>query len=134
MAQPPITRRINREDLPGAPSWVDIIIVAINQFFDTCRAALTRQLTFDENFDSQRKTVQIIAGATVTANKFRFAITMTRKPTELIVTKVNLIANTYQPLAAAPWADWHLESGEVVVDSFHGLTSGQKYDITVRIF
>ena len=134
MAQPPITRRVNREDIPAAPAWIDLILVAINQFFDTCRQALTRQLTFDENFDSQKKTVRIVAGAAVTNNKFRFAITMTRKPTELIVTKVDRIANTYQPLASAPWADWHLESGDVVIDSFHGLTSGQTYDITVRIF
>lgn len=134
MAQPPIARRVNREDIPSAPSWVDIILVSLNQLFDTTRAALTRQLTFDENHDSQKKTIRIVAGAAVTDNTFRFAITMTRKPTELIVVKVDRIANTYQPLAAAPWADWHLESGEVVVDSFHGLTSGQTYDITVRIF
>ena len=134
MAQPPITRRVNREDLPGAPQWVDIIIVAINQFFDTCRHALTRQLTFDENMDTQKKSTRITAGALVTDNKFRFAITMSGKPTEMIVTKVTRIASTYLPLAAAPWPEWYLDANEVVVFAFHGLTSGQTYDITVRIF
>lgn len=134
MAQPPITRRVNREDIPAAPPWIDVILVALNQFFDTCRQALTRQLTFDDNFDSQPKTIRIVAGATAADNKFRFAITMSRRPRELIIVRVENVTTTYAPLTSAPWADWHLESNEVVVDSFLGLTSGQSYDITVRIF
>jgi len=134
MAQPPITRRVNREDIPAAPPWIDIILVALNQFFDTTKAALTKALTFDENMDSQKKTLTIVAGAAAINNTFRFSITMTRRPTELIITRVERVAASYVPLTSAAWADWHLEQNELVVDSFHGLTAGETYNVTVRIF
>lgn len=134
MAQPPIFRRIVREDLPDAPDWVDIFIVSLNQFFDSVRLALSRNLTFAQNHDMQTKTFQITAGAAATDNTYDFAISMKKKVEGLILGKVEQVANNYAPLTSVPWINWHQESTSLIIDSILGLTNGVTYNITVTLY
>lgn len=51
MAKLPIQRRIMREDLKDAPSWIERLIGFINPFFEDIYYAMNKQITFRENID-----------------------------------------------------------------------------------
>lgn len=130
MAYPPTFKRIMREDIPGAPEWIDPFILSLNQFFESTYRALNKALTLSENSNSQIKTITFTAGATPTANAQRFALTMTVKPKSLHIGYIRQVENTYTPLTSVPFPNWHQESGEIVIDSILGLTSGKTYEVT----
>lgn len=133
MAKAPIFRRVVREDIPDAPDWIDIIITSMNQFFDTVRLALTRNLTFRENINSQIQDFTIVAGASPTDNTYEFALTMTKKVEGLILMQIAQESTNYTPLTSVPYLNWHLESTDIVIDSILGLTSGETYNIKVLL-
>lgn len=49
MAKLPVFKRIQREDFPDAPAWVDRLLYPLNKFFEGVYAALNQNLTFTEN-------------------------------------------------------------------------------------
>ena len=134
MAKPPIFRRIIREDLPDAPEWVDIFIYSLNQFFDTVRQAMSRNLTFADNNDMQTQKFRLVAGATAADNTYDFALNMKKKVEGIILGKVEQVSTSYTPLTSVPWINWHQESTKLVIDSILGLTSGASYDFTITLY
>lgn len=59
MAAPPPKKAMTREDVPGAPEWVDRLMAPLNAFMTPVGAALARGLTFRENFAGEVKTVEV---------------------------------------------------------------------------
>ncbi len=53
MAKLPEQRRILKEDLQDAPSWIDKLISPINSFFEDLYFALNKNITFRENIAAQ---------------------------------------------------------------------------------
>jgi len=134
MAKPPIFRRIIREDLPDAPDWVDIFIYSLNQFFDTVRLAMSRNLTFSENNDMQTQRFRLVAGAAATDNTYNFALNMKKKVDGIILGRIEQVSTSYAPLTSVPWINWHQESSKLVIDSILGLTTGVSYDFTITLY
>lgn len=59
MAPPPPKKTVTREDAPGAPEWVERLVAPINAFMMPTAAALSRGLTYRENFAGEVKTVEV---------------------------------------------------------------------------
>jgi hypothetical protein len=57
MASLPPIKRISKEDIPEAPSWVEKIIYPVNLFFDSVYRALNGSLTMPENIVGQIKEI-----------------------------------------------------------------------------
>jgi hypothetical protein len=57
MAFLPPVKRISKEDLPEAPSWVEKLIYPVNLFFDSVYRALNGRLTVPDNISGQIKEI-----------------------------------------------------------------------------
>lgn len=134
MASLPPYRRIGLEDIKGAPSWVEGFIAILNNFMETVYGALNRNLTFAENFRAEYKTFNLTAGATADLNKFRFTTSLKLKPTGVLPLSVTELGGNYVVLAN-PFSipSWRWESGQIVIESITGLTSGEQYAVSVLV-
>lgn len=65
MSLPPKAQRQTREDLPGAPEWVEKLLGAQNPFQEATGKALDKSLTFAQNIQSQQWTVDVVAPSPV---------------------------------------------------------------------
>lgn len=61
MALPPKNTQVNREDLGDAPKWVEKLLETLNPLARSSSAALTRGLTFKENFLAEVKDITFVA-------------------------------------------------------------------------
>lgn len=127
MAALPDVKRISREDIPGAPDWIDRLLEPLNRFLDTVYGALNRGLTFRENFLSQTQNVQIVAGASASTCTASFILTMKAKP--FIVFLVAVPSGTLGD-AFSPLFTWNFDGTNINITSISGLTSGVTYNLT----
>lgn len=134
MAQLPVIKRISREDVPGAPGWIDRLLYSINLFFDAVYYALSKNITLEENIKSQIHKFSLEAGAMSTDNTYQFANELKRKPTMLFVGDVKQRAGEFVPIAAAVFVDWEFDQNVIYVRSITGLLAGETYDFVLLLF
>lgn len=129
MARLPAIKRLTTEDFKDQTSWIGKLLAPLNDFMSSVAGALNRGLTFTDNFAAQVKELEF----TVDANTYplKFLCTLSTKPVGLWIVKAEHAANTPSTLTTAVWADWSYVNGQVLINSFSGLTPGQKYRICV---
>jgi len=133
MAGVPSIRRILREDLREAPSWIEKLISPLNMFMDSVYTALNKNLTFGENIKGQIKSFTIEAGAASTDNVFEFPATISGPQGVILLAAVQQ-GTTYTPLITSPQiSSWSYSDNTVYIDSIAGLTAGEKYNIKVLV-
>lgn len=133
MAGLPSVRRILKEDLKEAPSWIDRLLLPLNMFLDSVYSALNKNLTFGDNVKGQFKSFTVKAGVAATDNIYEFACSISN-PQGVILLSVVQQSNTYTPLTSAPQiASWSYSDGMIYIDSITGLTNGEKYLIKVLV-
>lgn len=127
MATLPDVKRISREDIPGAPDWIDRLLEPLNRFLDTVYGGLNRGLTFRENFLSQTQSFQIVAGASAASCTASFILTMKAKPflIFLVATPSGTLGDT-----ASPAFTWNYDGTNINITSISGLTNGVTYNLT----
>ncbi len=59
MSAAPSPTRLTREDLPGAPEWVERLLLAVNPFMEATADGLTNALTFGDNHAAQVTTIDV---------------------------------------------------------------------------
>lgn len=134
MAKLPSIRRLMKEDFQDAPSWLDTLMVTLNQFMENVYGALNRSLTFVDNVRAQKKTFRITAGAAASDNTYEFALENSWRPEGLSLWKVTQIGGAYTPITSAVFLSWRIgESNNIVVDAITGLTNGVTYEFTVLV-
>lgn len=62
MAKISVINKILKSDVPDAPSWSDVLISTLNQFFDVAIIALKGRLTFTDNFLCDYKELTFTSG------------------------------------------------------------------------
>lgn len=135
MSSLPPYRRIGLEDIKGAPSWVEGMISILNNFMETVYGALNRNLSFGENFRAEFKSIVITAGATADLNKFTFTTALKLKPSGVLPMSATELGGNYVVLTnALSIPSWRWESGQIIIESISGLTSGEQYQVTVLVF
>jgi len=140
MARLPNQRRINREDVKNAPSWIDNLITPINSFMESMYSAVNKNLTFQENFISQIRTITFTTSATYTASGTWVPVTFpsglrgTRAQGVLVLQALNTTADNFTPLKKAVTCDW-LDNGETITLYFvSGLADSTSYTVRVLVF
>lgn len=146
MAQPtnntPDFRRINRQDLPGSPSWVDNLLSPINLFFEQTYALLDGELNFYNITGSQASATFTTPanyndGENTNFNAFSFPITFTGASSVLVGT-IDITSNG-QKLGVKPvtipvggWAEQN--AGKITIGYITGLQPNTSYNVTFLCF
>lgn len=131
MLLPPINP-ISREQLPGAPSWIDPLIYNFNQLVISLVSGLNYNLSL-YNEDIEEKTFMITAGASASDNTFTFIPRKNNPPRSLVITKITRSDGVNQVFTAAPYASWNTSNSGLVVSGITGLTDGIRYTITILV-
>lgn len=133
MAAPLSISRLSREEFKDAPGWIDRLLGWLNQLLEQLAFALNRQLTFEQNIQSQTKEFSLVAGAAAVNNTLSFACTMKVAPRMLLKGRVSLRSGNYTPIGAAVDIEWRFDAGQVIITSITGLTAGLTYDFVVLL-
>lgn len=131
-ALPPVNR-ISREDIKGAPAWVDRMIHILNDFMQGVYSALNKNLSIGDNVIGEFKDFELKAGANADDNTFTF-ITKVANPKGVVVIAATQDAASYTPITSAVWCSWRLGNGQIIIDAITGLTNGATYKIRVRVY
>lgn len=139
MAQALPTNRISIEDFRDCPKdfrpTLEKLVFILNGFLTAVYDALSGNLTIPDNVAGMYKTFEITGGAAAANNAFTFAHTLKTKPQGCYVVRAEKISGTTVPITAAVWASWHVGVGtkQIEIDAITGLTTGDKYSITVKV-
>ncbi len=132
MKLPPI-RKILREDLQDAPSWVTSIIDPINTFMDGIYLILNNNVTFADNITSFVRQVPLVTTSSYpTMAPFSFPNPLKVKVMGIL--SVNCyITNNYVPDTVTSVA-WTEVNGQITITQILGLQVSTSYTITLLIF
>ena len=131
MSEKPTINVIPKENVPGAPSWVNNLLYPINLFIQGVNQGWT-SFNYSQNFDAEEKSVQIYGSSTPTNNTFNFVLKKAQKPKEVRIRQIyqsdNLgdIFNT--PLT------YTYNNGVLTVTSIPDLSDGVLYTISVLVY
>lgn len=129
MANLPRLRRFTLEDYPTQREWIAKLFDPLNQLVDTVFDALNKGLTFRENMRAVVKDLDFTESTGVYPILFPWDL-RGAGPTGLIIARV--ISDTAPTTTVG--ADWTFDGTSVVINSFFGLTTGEKYKIKVIAF
>lgn len=134
MAQIPTQTKLLVEDVPDDDrDWMSKLIIPINQFISSTIAALTKDLTFEENIRSQTKEIVFVNNAS--SFPLKFLLTLKSRPSS--VQKLNIVDISETPAALNDAIDipsWTItQAQEISIPVVTGLVSGKKYKLTVRV-
>ena len=114
----PSFKRIQREDVADAPSWILRMIVPINNFFQNVYSILTKNVTFEDNIRSESYDL-VINGSDSTA--------------EIVLNGVLLTQITPAPLAGAT-ITWQQVGNELQILNITGLDPAEQYNLRILTF
>lgn len=142
MAQIPDIRRIQRQDMPGSPNWVDPLISPLNLFMEQTVAALSGNLNV-QNIAMSLSNVTFSTpsnysdGANNNFNAFTFAIPF-NGASAVIVGSIDINSNNYsfsnKPVVL-PVGGWRETSpGKITINYLTGLTASTSYKAIFLVF
>jgi hypothetical protein len=109
--KPPILERIREEDITDAPDWFKKkVLVTLNRFMETVVQVLTKNVNFDDNFDSQTYTDTINSAALTSGYKFKVSIK--GKPKGLQILKIVKTTENWTNFSVAPFPLWEYVDNE----------------------
>ncbi len=136
MAKLPIIKRISKEDLKEAPSWLDKVLYPLNLFMESVYTALNKGLTFQDNFASQIKDVEFTTPTNyVSAQNFN-KVTFVHSLKTMAIGISILSIHEKQSSAVIKNAvslDWRDINGTININFVTGLEDNKKYIIRLLI-
>lgn len=129
-------RRITTEDLADAPkgNWKEKLLYALNLFFQQVYSLLNGNLTPEVNMICQTQSFQIVGSATTADNTYSFATKYSYFPLGYDLLSVQPIDNSTPIFTAAPYVSWTYINSTFQVLGISGLTTGVRYQITIRVW
>jgi hypothetical protein len=130
MAKIPVIQELQRTDFPDAPNWISKLLYPLQLFMTSVIAALTNQLTYQDNFSVTINNLSFTGAATADKNTFTFLWPYTRQPVSLTM-HVICADGTTPPIYPVP--SWILVNGTISINGIQGLTSGVQYNIVTVV-
>jgi hypothetical protein len=142
----PEFRRILKEDLNGAPDWVDGIITPVNLFFEQLYDLLNANLTVGANVNGMVYSGQFATpssysdGANTNFSTFSFNYTGAISPQSVLVGSIALVSSQYVTMVKPVHIDWSISTNSnssqpvITVNYITGLSAGNKYNIILLCF
>ncbi len=125
MAPPPRIKGIARESIPGAPAWVDNLLLMLNEFFSQVGAALTRRLTRKENLLASGKTGIRFTTPAAGIEPVPVAWDTVSRPEHVQVTKLEQANGT--DIDDVWSCTWKVNQKGQILLRFQGLTASTEY-------
>lgn len=131
----PFTKKILKEDLKGAPSWVNSIVEPLNSFMESVYQLLNKNVTFTENFFSFVKEITYITPSTYPTgvDNIQFINALKSKATGVIVAQA-YEKSTYIAAPGPVYAPWVEDNSNIIISTITGLEASKTYLIRLIVF
>lgn len=132
----PTQKKILKEDLKGAPGYVDGIIGPVNSFMESTYQALNKNITLQENIASFIKEISYNTDAAYPGTPHeivQFQNTLKTKAIGVMVMQV-YEKSTYTPALGAVYVPWVEDNGSINIYSITGLEPSKQYLVRLLIF
>jgi len=141
MANLPSVRRITREDLRGAPEWVNNLLLPLNSFMESVYSALDQNLTLGDNVSAavtsiSFKTRSDYGTASPLTDGFEMqtlANPLRYRPKAVAIGGV-VEKEKFSILTDPVYLHWEYLNGQIRIKYVAGLQPSKKYDINLLIF
>ena len=144
MARLPILKRLQREDFPDAPEWMDKMMYVLNTFMEGSYNAMNRSLTIADNLQGELKeftftTKAAYNGTAANWTALSWNRTIKAKPRACLlgqIAQLSVAGSTapipkYTPIEGDVCIDWAEANGVVTIGLVRGLAASTKYWMTV---
>jgi len=130
----PTTRKVLREDVKGAPSWIIPLIDALNSFMDSVYGAMNKNITFGDNIGCQVKELTYRTPTTYPTgvDPVEFTSTLKFRSSGLWVTQV-VERQNYLPPPGPVYIPWVEDSGIIRIGTITGLEADKVYTIRLLL-
>jgi hypothetical protein len=131
----PTQKKILREDLKEAPSWVNGIIEPVNTFMESTYQALNKNITLQENIASFIKELIYTTPSTYPSGvaDVSFMNTLRTRPIGVLLMQAYDKA-TYVAPAGPVYVPWIEDNGTITISTITGLAASKSYLIRLAIF
>jgi len=141
MAKLPNQKRVLREDLKDAPSWIDRLITPLNSFMESVYYALNKNITFNENIASQIKEIEFTTLSTYSTASpkidgfqvIQFPHSLKNKPFGVTIQQITEKSGTYNPITSPVCIDWYDNNGVININYITGLEDSKTYIIRLLV-
>jgi hypothetical protein len=139
MPKLPIFKRIQREDFPEAPEWLDKLIYPLNTFFEGVYNILNRSVAFGDNIASETReftftTLSTYVGTAATFEPLEFQRNLKSIPKGLILLQIfKFGVASYSPIEGDIYVDWNETNGLVTIGLVRGLAASTKYTLRILL-
>jgi hypothetical protein len=130
-------QRINKEDMPGSPAWIDPLISSINLFIQSTNAALDGSLTIPGNIAAQISVVQFTTNKNyngtdqTTWTPVTFKSSLSVQPRLLLLGQISVVSSQTQYIANNVCiSDWTATGGIITINFISGLKASTTYQLT----
>lgn len=134
MSKLPSQKKILREDVKGAPDWIDGIIDPVNSFMETVYQTFNRNVTFNDNIASQVKELNVNTTSVYPAMEpIEFQSTLRTKAFGLLMLQA-VERLTYTPAVNAVTVNWVENNGTIHISNITGLAASKSYTVRLLLF
>lgn len=130
---------LQKENLPGSPDWVSVLLEPLNSILYTMFTALSGNLTIGDNVVGQTTAIQVTTQSNYSSGFFtpvRIPWTSTRyRPSVVLVGKVEKPSSLPAQTAAVSVPSWTYDysSQSISIPYIAGLADNSQYQITLLI-
>lgn len=139
MARLPSQRRIAREDLQEADSWIDKLLFPLNSFMESIYNAMNKNLTFEENIQSSFSTFQFETKSDYSIGNFvaidlNKGLATTVKIQGVLLCQIYVQNKQQEAITEPVFIDWVELNNKLRIKYISGLSNSTKYVCRILIF
>jgi len=129
----PSLKRILREDLKEAPSWIEGVIAPINSFMEYIYQAMNKNISYADNIACTIREFTYITPSTYpTMDNVEFLTGLKVKATDARIMQI-LDKDTFMPVLNATSLPWYEDNGTIIISAIPGLTASKSYIVRIKI-
>lgn len=130
----PSQKRVLREDVKGAPSWINPLIDTLNSFMETIYQAMNRNMTFSENIACTIKELTYSTPSTYPSGVelTEFMSNLKTKATGVMLMQAYEKA-TYTPPPGPIYIPWVEDNGTIQIGTITGLEASKTYIVRLLV-
>lgn len=132
---PPV-RSIKRDDIPGAPSWVEPLLDYLNRLTNYLYIAFDGGINIGGNVQGFVKDIDVRTQSDYTSGEFDIIKFKVDLGTVTSVTPLQVIDQSVPDavLAGPVWIDWRATGGLISIRWVSGLEASRRYSMKVHVF
>lgn len=137
MARLPEIKRIQREDIAEADSWITKLLFPLNRFMETVYSALNKQLTLQENIRASIASIDVETASDYELNNTFEEINLSKNfnenATAVFIGQIYERGKEFDKIINPVQVDWIESQGQIKIKFISGLSNSTKYKIKLII-